>query len=514
MSFNGDRVHTAARYLMGTPWEVKAYGSQESCEPALEAALTEVDRLERLLSLYREDSELARINRSSETGGLKAHPEVLWLISEAVRYASLSEGAFDPTSGPLIRLWGFGSDGSKAIPPEPSRIRETLTQIGFQNLVVDTATATLHRLQEGTEIDLGGIGKGYAVDRAAQVLKDHGIECALVSCGSTTYALGSPPGLEGWRIGIQHPRKPGKLLESILIRDQAISTSGDYERFFTYDGQRFVHILDPRTGYPVIGMASVTVVSPTALAADALSTAAFVLGTAQGKKLLEGLPGVEGFFVSEGAIPDFCFNTTVGWGRLHQDDSDRSKVFCRRGFLGLLMALTGTLFFPSWARTTVYLTEEAALYQVMPEAEGFKPETVQLTPAQLAKAQTLVGKRFREDTYRFQIGLKDGNPVGYALVLEAIGKEQPITFMVGIDSSGRVKGVEVLIYRESQGFEIRSARFMKQFLSRTLKDPLQLGQDVQGISGATLSSRASTYAVKKALALVKAVYLGEGQEAR
>jgi|SRR5579863_762771 len=507
---NCERFYRTAFFRMGTIWEIKAYASTQRCEPALKEALAEVDRLDRLLSVYREDSELSRINRSAKRTLLNLDTEVLWVISEAVRYASFSGGAFDPTSGPLIRLWGFGSEGSKDTPPEPYKIRETRKRVGFQNLRTDGADSRLQRLIDDVEIDLGGIGKGYAVDRVVRLLRDYGIERALVNCGSTAHAIGSPPGQEGWRIGIQHPRRPGKLVGTIRIRDKAISTSGDYERFFTYRGKRFSHILDPRTGYPVIGMASVTVVAPSALAADGLSTAVFVLGAAPGKKLLERLPGVEAFIVPEEARPGLSYHATGGWPK--ENDPFLSKVCGRRAFLGLLVGATLMFLFRSPAIATVYLTEEAALNRLMPEAEEFKPDTVQLSPDQLARAQVLAGKRFRDDRYRFHIGLKGGRPIGFAVALDVIGKEQPISFLAGVDPSGKLKGLEVLIYRESRGSEIRSARFMRQFVGASVTAPLQLGQDVQAVSGATLSSRAAAFAVKKALALVEVVFGNEGRQ--
>ena len=147
---------------------------------------------------------------------------------------------------------------------------------------------------------------------------------------------------------------------------------------------------------------------------------------------------------------------------------------------------------------------------MMPEADHFDIEEIHLSPDQLSKAQELAGKAFKESDYRFTIGRKGTETAGYALKLEAVGKERPITFLIGIEPSGEVKGMEVLIYRESEGSDIRHPRFMKQFFKKKSEDPLRLGQDIQPISGATLSSRAATYAVRKALSIFEVVYKKKG----
>jgi thiamine biosynthesis lipoprotein ApbE/Na+-translocating ferredoxin:NAD+ oxidoreductase RnfG subunit len=434
--------------------------------------------------------------------------EVLRLISEALRYAALSEGAFDPTTAPLVRLWGFGSGGSKVVPPEPTGIKETLTQVGFQNLEIDMAEGSLRKLRDGIELDPGAMGKGYAVDQAVRVLMEHGIERALVSCGSTTYALGSPPGRNGWRIGIQNPRKPGELLESILICHQAVSTSGDYERFFNYDGKRFPHILDPRTGYPVAGMAGATVISRTALEADILSTAAFVLGSESGKKFLESRFAAEGLLVSEDKKGRLNCAHTSGWPR-DRVCSRAGAPLRRREFLKAFAAAIGWLIINPWiGYATVYLTPEEALGRLMPEGSKIRQETIKLTSMQKEEVEKLLGSGIREDSYTVWIGDKDEKPAAYAVVLDVIGKERPITFMVAVSSERKLSGLEVLVYRESQGSEIRSKRFMRQFIDKTIAAPLMIGRDIDSISGATLSSRSTAHAAKKALALVNVVYGG------
>jgi Na+-translocating ferredoxin:NAD+ oxidoreductase RnfG subunit len=197
---------------------------------------------------------------------------------------------------------------------------------------------------------------------------------------------------------------------------------------------------------------------------------------------------------------------TEGW-KTFRPNFESAKGLTRRRFLAALVAgLAGLLFRPGLGYPIVYLTREEALRRLFPQAEEFQESPVNLAPAQKERVETILEKKLKEETYPFWIAKKGGTPIGYAVLLDVIGKERPITFMIAVGPERRVTGVEVLIYRESQGSEIRSGRFIRQFIDKTLSAPLKIGQDVDAISGASLSSRATTYAVKKALALVEAVY--------
>lgn len=497
-----NRYYRRIRYLMGSSIEVTVYGEKEVCSKGLDAAFLELARVERLLSVYRLESELMRINTLSNRGGLRVAPELLEIIFKSVDYAERSGGAFDPTCAPLIHLWGFGPTGERTMVPKKEEIELLRRRVGFQHLRIDRQTGQIHLLQEGMELNLGGVGKGYGIDQAVQKLKAAGLTRALVSCGSTIYGLGIPPGEEGWRIKIRHPRFDGEEIGSVFLRDQALSTSGDYEKFFVFEGRRFSHLIDPRTGYPAEGVASVSVVAQTATEADALSTAAFVLGVEEGMRFLEGFTDVEGLIVEEDSGGRLLSHPTSGWERLLIQQN-----LSRRRFLALASIILAGLLLPARAQAVVvYLTEEEALRKMMPDADRFDTEEIHLTSDQLSKAQQLAGKMFKENYFRFSIGRKEKEAVGYAMMLEVVGKERPITFLIGIEPNGLIKGVEVLTYRESRGAEIRYPRFMAQFLKKKIDDPLSLGQDIQPISGATLSSRAAAYAVRKALSVFEVVY--------
>ncbi|MBI3804834.1 MAG: FAD:protein FMN transferase [Nitrospirae bacterium] len=494
------------RYLMGSFFEVTAYGERARCAEAVTLAFTEVARIERLLSVYRPQSDLTCLNAFGKTGARSIDPELFSVLARSIEYAEQSGGAFDPTAAPLIRLWGFGPGPARLSPPSNEEVLSLLDRVDYRSIQLSSGRVAF--LKEGVEINLGGIGKGYAIDRAAEILRRAGISRAMISCGSTIYALGTPPGKAGWEIDIRHPRNEEEKMETVLLSDQAISTSGDYEKYFIFGGKRFSHLIDPRSGYPAAAVASVSVIAPSAMEADALSTAAFVLGEGEGNALLARRPGVEGLILREEEEGLISRHPTSGWGR-------RSTVpsLSRRRFLALASLLLAGLFLPSLGEATVvYLTEEEALRKMMPEAERFDTDHIDLSAEQLAQAQQWAGRAFREDDYRFRVGRKGTETVGYATVLEVVGKERPITFLIGIDPTGEIKGVEVLVYRESRGSEIRHSRFMAQFLKKKVTNPLRLGDDIEAISGATLSSRAASYAVKKALAIFEVAYKRQKKE--
>ncbi len=497
------------RYLMGTPVEITVGGTSEACRRAVSEAFSEIARIESLLSVYRPDSEISQFNRSPDRI-VPLSAEVREVLAQALRFAEISDGAFDPTLGPLIRLWGFGPDGidrpgGMEHPPDPSDIAAARQRVGFPKLRL--RDDGVERLTEGMEIDLGGIGKGYAIDRAVRVLQSAGIARGMVHCGSTTRVWGE----EAWNISVRHPRDPDAVIGSLPLRNAALSTSGDYERYFIRDGRRYSHLIDPRSGYPTRAAISATVVTEDALSADALSTATLIRGESD---FLSRLPKTQGWVTTNdnlpGGIPPLQAPRMAIFARPPVGDRPSFQPG-RRRFLTSAVRVALTLLLPlslPWKghAAVVYLTEEEGLKGLMPEADRFDADVRTLSTAQLEQAGTRAGRAFSESEFRFRIGRRGDAVVGYAIPLEVIGKERPITFLVGIAPTGAVLGVEVLIYRESEGSEVRHPRFTKQFIRKTQADPLRLGGDIQPISGATLSSRAAVYAVRKALALFEVLY--------
>jgi thiamine biosynthesis lipoprotein len=280
---------------MGCTGTVRVCGPGGEALPALvTAALDELDRLDRLLSHYRRDSPLSRLNREAANGPAALEPELLDVLDESLRWSRESEGAFDVTVGPLMKAWGFFRDEGRV--PGDHELAEVLQVVGYRHVVVDRQASTVRFDRPGVELDLGGIGKGYAVDRVVALLRRRGAVSALVNLGgSSVYGLGAPSGRTAWEVGIQDPTDPGKTALTVELRDRALSVSGGYARFFEQDGVTYAHILDPRTGRPVQGILSVAVLSDSATDGDALDNILFVQGLERASQFLEG-PGSEALF--------------------------------------------------------------------------------------------------------------------------------------------------------------------------------------------------------------------------
>jgi thiamine biosynthesis lipoprotein len=278
--------HEANRMSMGSTYAIVAYGPQEAAvAAAAEAALDEVDRLDRLMSHYKPDSALSRLNREAAKGPVRVDGELFAFLAECLRYSRQSEGAFDVTVGPLMKAWGFFR-GEGRLPAE-GELAEVKQRVGYRHVVLDATHQTIRFDRPGVELDLGGIAKGYAVDRAIEVLRQHGIAAALVSAGgSTIYGMGAPPGQRAWEVTVQDPVHASRTALTVPLRDRALSVSGSYEKSFEVDGVRYSHIMDPRTARPVPGLLSVAVVTATGTAGDALDDGLFVQGPEKGRQYL------------------------------------------------------------------------------------------------------------------------------------------------------------------------------------------------------------------------------------
>jgi thiamine biosynthesis lipoprotein len=248
-----------------------------------EHAFEEVRRLDRMLSNYRPDSELSQVNRFGAERPVSVSPELFRLLAACVNYGRLSEGAFDITVGPLMKVWGFYRGSGRL--PHRAEIRGALGRVGYGKIVLDEKNQTVRLAQTGMELDPGGVGKGYAVDRIVAVLKEHGMDSALVTAGgSSIYALGAPPGEKGWKVKIRDPKSPSRTIDETVLRDLSMSTSGNYEKFFRAEGKLYSHIMDPRTGYPAQGVLSVSVVSPETLDSEVWAKPFYILGSKWAEK--------------------------------------------------------------------------------------------------------------------------------------------------------------------------------------------------------------------------------------
>ena len=288
---------TESRLAMGSSVTVTVWTRDESAAAAAMAEVfSEFDRLENLLSVWREGSDVLRLNAAAGREPVKVSPEVIEVLGLARHYSELSGGKFDVTFGPLSGLWRFDHDQDGVL-PDPAAVAAKVPFIGWEDLVVDAGAGTAQLRRKGMSVHLGGIGKGYAVDHGAAILRRHGFADFLIQSGGDMYVGGQPDG-RPWRLGIQDPRGAADTPFAVVeLTNGTFSTSGDYERYFIKDGRRYHHILDPDTGQPAMASRSVTIVADKAVDADALSTAVFILGPDAGMALIERLPDVEGVIV-------------------------------------------------------------------------------------------------------------------------------------------------------------------------------------------------------------------------
>jgi FAD:protein FMN transferase len=285
-------VSRAFRYIMGTSIEVRAFGGdEEGRAAAIEKAFASFAEVDRLMSNWRDDSELAAVNRNAAAGAVAVSDPLFSVIEAAVDISNRSGGVFDITVGPLMKLWGF-HDRQPRI-PTAGEFAALRPAVNYRNLILDKTTHTIRFARPGVEIDLGGIAKGFAVELAAGVLRRDGLG-GFIDAGGNQYLLGLPPGKSSWTVGIQDPDRPDKLLGTLDLQGGSVSTSGGYENFLTINGRRYGHIIDPRTMRPSMASLSATVVSLDGTLADAVSKVAFILGPDGGLALVNSMPGMMG----------------------------------------------------------------------------------------------------------------------------------------------------------------------------------------------------------------------------
>jgi thiamine biosynthesis lipoprotein len=281
---------------MACVYAIEAYGLDSASLPRiLDEAFDEVDRIDRLMSHYKSDSVLSRINREAALHPVRVETELFDFIDEAMRYNRDSSGAFDITVGPLMKAWGFFR-GDGAI-PTPEALAAARESVGARHVILNRASRTISFDREGVELDLGGIAKGYAVDRVVALLRERHVSAALVSAGgSTIYGLGVPPGGASWKVAVQDPIDASRTAFEVGLKDRAVSIAGTSEKSFEVDGIRYSHIMDPRTGMPVQGLLSVAVLTGSGTAGDALDDALFVLGPEHSRAYMRKFPGTEAIF--------------------------------------------------------------------------------------------------------------------------------------------------------------------------------------------------------------------------
>jgi len=291
------------RYIMGTSIEVEAFGgTAELREAAIDEAFGAVAEVDRLMSNYREDSELSLINREATGRAVRISDPMLSVLQAAHRVSEQSHGGFDITVGPLVKLWGLHD--KKPHLPTRTELDAVRPLVDYRNVVLDAAAHTVHFNRPGVEIDLSGIAKGFAVEVASNILRRRGLT-GFIDAGGNQYLLGTPPGKAAWTIGVKDPDRPARLLGVIDTPETSVSTSADYANYVEINGRKYGHILDPRTMQPSEAALSVTILSRDGTMADACSKAAFILGPTAGIAFIDSIPGMAGviaFRKSDGGI--------------------------------------------------------------------------------------------------------------------------------------------------------------------------------------------------------------------
>jgi thiamine biosynthesis lipoprotein len=276
-----------------TAWTADAAGA----EAAFESVFQEFDRIEGLLSNWREGSDVQRLNAAAGKHPVPVGTEIREVLKTARQVSDWTGGKFDVTFGVMSGLWKFDYQNQDGVIPDPDEVDRRRQLINYRDLEIDEQSGSAFLRRAGMVVHLGGIGKGYAVDRGREILHERGVRDFIIQFGGDMYASGRR-GDRPWRLGVQDPRGPAnQIVATVEVMDKTFSTSGDYERFFIKDGRRYHHILDPATGEPSQGSRSVTIMTSSATLADGLSTGVFIMGSEAGMALIERLSDVEGIIV-------------------------------------------------------------------------------------------------------------------------------------------------------------------------------------------------------------------------
>lgn len=278
-----------ARPMMGTEVSVYLWSEDPAAgQLALEDVFAEAVRIDHLMSTYRDDSAISKINRLAAESAVATGDELLQLIQRSLDISVLTKGAFDITYDSIGQHYDFRA-GQR---PDEKTVQSELKNIDYRNVQLDQLAGSVRFLKVGTRINLGGIAKGYVVERGVEILRRHGVQHGIVTAGGDSRLLGDRRG-RPWMVGVRDPRNDSQVAVTLPLQDEAISTSGDYERFFDEDGIRYHHIIQPSTGEPASGVRSATVIGPDAVMTDALSTSVFVMGVDRGLRLISTLPDYE-----------------------------------------------------------------------------------------------------------------------------------------------------------------------------------------------------------------------------
>ncbi len=285
--------------LMGNHFELSVVGPEEMwAMEKIDAGVREIQRIERLLTTYDEASETSLINRNAGLDPVRVSQEVFDLIERSIRISRITQGAFDITYGSVDkRLWNFDTTMQRL--PDQETAREMVRLINYRNIIPDPIHTTILLKEKGMRIGFGGIGKGYAAERAKAIMQEKGVSSGIVNASGDLTAWGYQPDGKPWTIGIVNPNAAGQIFSLLEVTDMALATSGNYEKYITIEGKRYSHTINPRTGLPVTGIKSVTILCPNAEIADAMATPVMIMGIRAGLDMINQLKDIEAILIDD-----------------------------------------------------------------------------------------------------------------------------------------------------------------------------------------------------------------------
>lgn len=286
------QVYNRTLKLMGSRFDLTVVAADSSeANRDIEMAIKEINRIEKVISSWDPESETSKINQNAGIKPVKVSPELFSLIERAKGISRLTDGAFDISYASMDKIWKF--DGSMTKMPSEEEIAASVSKVGYQNIILDKENSTVFLKLPGMKIGFGAIGKGYAADKAKALLMKNGIPAGIINASGDMNTWGKQPGGKDWEVAITNPMNKNKAFALLPLKQGAVVTSGDYEKFVTFNGKRYAHIINPKTGYPSTGIISATVFAPKAELADALATSVFVMGKDVGINRIDQLPQVE-----------------------------------------------------------------------------------------------------------------------------------------------------------------------------------------------------------------------------
>lgn len=307
MRSSEEKPVTKTNFMLDTLVSIQAFGPDAS--DAIEKAFARIDDIEKKMTSKADFSEVISINELAGRDFYKVSPDTFFVIKKGLYFSNLSEGKFDITVGPLVKLWGIGTEHARV--PSKAEISKILPLVDYRQIELDEKNNSVFLKRPGMSIELGGIAKGYAADEAVKILRQNGIKHGTVDLGGNIVVIGTKPDGKLWKIGIQNPffKTRGSIVATVEVADKTLVTSGPYERYIEKDGKIYHHILDTRTGFPVENeLMSVTIIAESSIDADALSTTVFAMGLEEGMDFVESIENIDAIFITK----DYKVYTTSG----------------------------------------------------------------------------------------------------------------------------------------------------------------------------------------------------------